>query len=62
MPLVARGILGTPILGYWQWSLLPPIKHSALPTSLLDRFRGEDAQSQLVMRLRFDAPLCGGLI
>jgi hypothetical protein len=56
-PLVARGILGNPILGYWQRSFMPPIEHSALPTSLLDRFRGADAQSQLVMCLRFLARL-----
>jgi hypothetical protein len=36
---------------------MPPIKHAALPMSLLDRFNGRDAQSQLVRCLQFLTPL-----
>jgi len=36
---------------------MPPIEHAALPMSLLDRFKGQDGQSQLVLCLRFLAPL-----
>jgi hypothetical protein len=36
---------------------MPPIEHAALPMSLLDRFSGKDAQSQLVRCLQFLAPL-----
>jgi len=34
-----------------------PIEHAALPMSLLDHFEGQDGQSQLVLCLRFLAPL-----
>ena len=36
---------------------MPSIEHTALPMSLLDRFKGQDGQSQLVLCLRFLAPL-----
>jgi hypothetical protein len=36
---------------------MPSIEHAALPMSLLDRFKGQDAQLQLVLCLRFLAPL-----
>ena len=36
---------------------MPPIEHAALPMSLLDRFKGQDAKTQLVRCLQFLAPL-----
>jgi hypothetical protein len=36
---------------------MPSIEHAALPNSLLERFSGKDFQSQLVLCLRFLAPL-----
>jgi succinylglutamate desuccinylase len=36
---------------------MPPIEHAALPMSLLDRFKGKEEQSQLVLCLRFLVPL-----
>lgn len=36
---------------------MPPIEHAALPNSLLERFSGMDAHSQLVRCLQFLAPL-----
>jgi len=32
---------------------MPPIEHAALPMTVLDRFRGADAKSQLKPCLRF---------
>ena len=36
---------------------MPPIEPAALPMSLLERFTGNDVQSQLVLCLLFLAPL-----
>jgi hypothetical protein len=36
---------------------MPPIEPAALPMSLLERFTGKDAKTQLVLCLRFLAPL-----
>jgi len=47
----------TPFWDLGKGRFMPPIDHAALPKSLLDRFRGEDAQSQLVRCLQFLAPL-----
>jgi hypothetical protein len=38
-------------------NFMHPVNHAALPMSLLERFRGEDAESLLVHCLRFLAPL-----
>jgi hypothetical protein len=38
---------------------MPPIDHAALPSTLLKRFSGIDAQSQLVQYLHLLAPLSG---
>lgn len=45
---------------YWEigrGNFMPTIDHAALPRSLLDRFQGADIESQLVLCLRFLAPL-----
>jgi hypothetical protein len=49
--------VATPFWNLGRGRFMPPIEHSALPMSLLDRFSGSDAQSQLVRRLQFLAPL-----
>lgn len=49
--------VGTPFWDLGRGRFMPPIEHAALPKSLLDRFRGKDAQSQLVRCLQFLAPL-----
>ena len=36
---------------------MPPIEHAALSMSLMDRFKGQGAQTQLVRCLQFLAPL-----
>ena len=36
---------------------MPTVEHEALPITLRDRFPGVDAESQLVLCLRFLAPL-----
>ena len=47
----------TPFWDLGRGRFMPPIEHAALPMSLLDRFKGQDGQSQLVLCLRFLAPL-----
>lgn len=47
----------TPFWDLGRGRFMPPIEHAALPMSLLDRFNGQDGQSQLVLCLRFLAPL-----
>lgn len=47
----------TPFWDLGRGRFMPPIDHAALPMSLLDRFNGQDGQSQLVLCLRFLAPL-----
>lgn len=47
----------TPVWDLGRGRFIPPIEHAALPKSLLDRFKGQDGQSQLVLCLRFLAPL-----
>ena len=49
--------VGTPFWNLSSGRFIPPIEHAALPMSLLDRFTGSDVQSQLVLCLRFLAPL-----
>lgn len=49
--------VGTPFWALGRGRFMPPIEHAALPMSLLDRFKGQDGQSQLVLCLRFLAPL-----
>ena len=47
----------TPFWDYSRGVFMPPIEHTALPMSLLNRFNGNDAKSQLVQSLRFLTPL-----
>lgn len=47
----------TPFWEIERGRFMPPIEHAAFPTSLLERFSGADAQSQLLLCLRFLAPL-----
>jgi hypothetical protein len=47
----------TPFWDLGRGRFMPPIEHAALPMSLLDRFKGQDGQSQLVLCLQFLAPL-----
>ena len=47
----------TPFWDLGRGRFMPSIEHAALPMSLLDRFKGQDGQSQLVLCLRFLAPL-----
>ena len=49
--------VATPFWNLGRGLFMPPIEHAALPMSLLDRFSGRDAQSQLVRCLQFLAPL-----
>jgi hypothetical protein len=49
--------VATPFWNLGRGRFMPPIEHAALPISLLDRFSGSDAQSQLVRCLQFLAPL-----
>ena len=49
--------VATPFWNLGRGRFMPPIEHAALPMSLLDRFSGSDAQSQLVRCLQFLAPL-----
>lgn len=49
--------VGTQFWNLGRGRFMPSIEHAALPMSLLDRFNGTDAQSQLVLCLRFLAPL-----
>jgi len=49
--------VGTPFWNLGRGRFMSPIEPAALPKSLLDRFTGQDAQSQLVLCLRFLAPL-----
>jgi hypothetical protein len=49
--------VATPFWNLGRGRFMPPIEHAALPMSLLDRFSGRDAQSQLVRCLQFLAPL-----
>ena len=47
----------TPFWDLGRGRFMPPIEHAALPMSLLNRFKVQDGQSQLVLCLRFLAPL-----
>ena len=47
----------TPFWEIERSRFMPAIEHAALPMGLLDRFCGADAKSQLVLCLRFLAPL-----
>lgn len=47
----------TPFWEIGRSRFMPAIEHTALPMGLLDRFWGADAKSQLVLCLRFLAPL-----
>lgn len=49
--------VGTPFWTLGRGRFMPPVEHAALPNSLLERFSGMDAQSQLVRCLQFLAPL-----
>lgn len=49
--------VGTPFWTLGRGRFMPPVEHAALPNSLLERFSGMDAQSQLVWCLQFLAPL-----
>jgi len=55
--LVVRNICGNPFWTLGRGRFMPPVEHAALPNSLLERFSGMDAQSQLVRCLQFLAPL-----
>ena len=43
----------TPLWRYQRGNFMPNIDESALPTSLLERFADGDAQSRVVLLLRF---------
>lgn len=47
----------TPFWEIGRGTFMPTIEHAALPMTLLDRFRGVDAESQLELCPRFLAPL-----
>ena len=47
----------TPLWRYQRGNFMPTIDESALPTSLLERFADGDAQSRVVLLLRFLTPL-----
>ena len=47
----------TPFWDLGRGRFMLSIEHAALPMSLLDRFKGQDAQTQLVRCLQFLAPL-----
>ena len=47
----------TPLWQYQRGNFMPTIDESALPTSLLERFLASDAQSRVVLLLRFLTPL-----
>ena len=47
----------TPFWDLGRGRFMPSIEHAALPMSLLDRFKGQDVQTQLVRCLQFLAPL-----
>jgi len=49
--------VATPFWNLGRGRFMPPIEHAALPNSLLERFSGIDAHSQLVQCLQFLAPL-----
>ena len=49
--------VATPFWDLGRGRFMPPIESAALPMSLLERFTGKDAQTQLVRCLRFLAPL-----
>ena len=49
--------VATPFWNLSRGRFMPPIEPAALPMSLLERFTGKDAQTQLVRCLRFLAPL-----
>jgi len=49
--------VGTPFWTLGRGRFMPPVEHLALPNSLLERFSGMDAHSQLVRCLQFLAPL-----
>jgi hypothetical protein len=49
--------VATPFWDLGRGRFMPPIEPAALPMSLLERFTGKDAQTQLVRCLRFLAPL-----
>jgi len=49
--------VATPFWNLGRGRFMPPIEHAALPNSLLERFSGMDAHSQLVRCLQFLAPL-----
>jgi hypothetical protein len=49
--------VGTSFWDLGRGRFMPPIEHAALPMSLLDRFKGQDTQTQLVWCLQFLAPL-----
>jgi hypothetical protein len=49
--------VGTSFWDLGRGRFMPPIEHAALPMSLLDRFKGQDTQTQLVRCLQFLAPL-----
>jgi hypothetical protein len=50
-------LVGTPFWNFGRGRFMPPIEHAALPMSLMDRFKGQGAQTQLVRCLQFLAPL-----
>jgi len=47
----------TPFWEIERGRFMPPVEHTALPASLLERFLGGDAQAKLIQCLRFLAPL-----
>ena len=49
--------VSTPFWNLGRGGFMPPLDHATLPMSLLIRFQGRDAQSRLLLFLRFLAPL-----
>jgi hypothetical protein len=49
--------VGTAFWDLGSGHFIPPTEPAALPMSLLERFTGKDARTQLVLCLRFLAPL-----
>jgi hypothetical protein len=49
--------VGTTFRDLGRGCLMPPIEPAALPMSFLERFTGKDAKTQLMLCLRFLAPL-----
>jgi hypothetical protein len=53
------GFTATPFWQIARAGFMPPVDHSSLPASLLERFTGDDAH-RLIALLRFIGPVTGG--